>query len=339
MAKRVYSKPLRFSAIHRDTRWRKSNIKEIRERSLAISERVSLSVCPVCASKEFKGLLSVHTFSYMECDRCHHVFMKDPPSDRAVRELYARQNPNEKDMNVQIYANDELFMTRVKEIAAPKAKFALEHRATVRNGRWVDIGCGGGDLLAALLELGWDVVGLESDASLVNFMHKRGLPVKQAFLDSSNAAELLGDAAVISMINIVEHLNDPRSLINLVASATVEDVTLVIEVPKHPALSSFANITFPDEVARHISPPDHLHIFSEASIEKLLADSGFHIDAFWFFGQDSYEVMMTMINHSDTPTNSYLVERVMESVEKIQKAIDESGLSDTMLVVCSKKKA
>lgn len=90
----------------------------------------------------------------MECGNCRHLFIKDPPSDNAVREQYARQNPVEKDMNVQIYANDELFMTRVKEIAAPKAKFALEHRTETRKGKWVDIGCGGGDLLSALLELG-----------------------------------------------------------------------------------------------------------------------------------------------------------------------------------------
>lgn len=119
------------------------------------------------------------------------------------------------------------------------------------------------------------MVGLENDASLVRFIQKRGLPVKQAFLDASNAHYLLGGVAIISMINLVEHLNEARSLLSLTSSTTVDDVTLVIEVPKHPALSSFANVTFPDEIARYIIPPDHVHVFSEASIEKLLADSGF----------------------------------------------------------------
>lgn len=45
-----------------------------------------------------------------------------------------------------------------------------------------------------------------------------------------------------------------------------------------------------------------------------------------------------MINHRNIPTNSYLVERALDAVEKIQYAIDQSELSDTMLVVCSKKR-
>src|SRR5512145_3115152 len=75
-------------------------------------------------------------------------------------------------------------------------------------GRLLDYGAGNGRFWAALAEQGFDVVGVEPDASLRDQIRARGVPV-------SRGLDVLGDERFGSAysINVLEHVPDDVALL------------------------------------------------------------------------------------------------------------------------------
>jgi hypothetical protein len=110
---------------------------------------------------------------------------------------------------------------------------------------------------------------------------------------------------------------------------------VVVEVPRHPSISSFSNLLYPDLACRHIYPPDHMHIFTEASLERVLAASGLSARAVWVFGQDYQELVYSSAAHAGLGESAFL-HRVLDISQAVQRAIDQENLCDVLFVVARK---
>lgn len=88
--------------------------------------------------------------------------------------------------------------------AAPAILSALE-RAGLEGARVVDLGCGGGDLLAALRSAGHDPVGIEPSPALRRLARQRapGVPVQDG---TSDSADLSGAQAVVALGEVFNYL-------------------------------------------------------------------------------------------------------------------------------------
>lgn len=110
---------------------------------------------------------------------------------------------------------------------------------------------------------------------------------------------------------------------------------LTFEVPRHPSLASFANLTCDHAVYRHIVSPVHLQIFSEKSLDNLLGNK-FNIIGKWEFGQGYTDLLNNAMILSNKEENSLYMD-LMNLNNKIQPIFDESGYADQMLIVAQKK--
>jgi SAM-dependent methyltransferase len=333
-AERTYGKVVDLTKLNRDTAWR----IRVAAQQRALSEKLSkdtltLNSCPICHNSEFELFVEIYGFPYCECSHCGHIFSQKPPSAQAVKRLYTRSGKENQSIQSQLYVNKELFATRVMEIAAPKVHYVTTRMPN--RGKWVDIGCGTGEILCAAKAQGWDVLGIESDPDEVEFARTMGIEVEQLFIEPENVRNYVKGAAVVSLINILEHVLTPERLLKAIADSINEETRIVIEVPRHPSLSSYANKTFPHVAVRHIYAPDHLHIFTEKAMDILFNRLGLVPKNIWLFGQDFYEIISSMASVIECQ-NMALYNEVLRAVCSTQEAIDKLDLADTAIVILMK---
>ncbi|OGT06716.1 MAG: hypothetical protein A2103_01115 [Gammaproteobacteria bacterium GWF2_41_13] len=331
---RTYSKSIDFTKLNRDTAWRVKVAAQQRALSeKLLNDRLILHSCPICKNNKFKLFVEIYGYPYCECNDCGHIFSQKPPSPQAIKKLYMLSGGENKSVQTHIYVNKELFAKRVTVIAEPKVQYVTKR--VLNKGKWIDIGCGTGEILYAAKAQGWDALGIESDLEEVNFAKEMGMNVEQLFLGPENVGEYVKDATIVSLVNILEHLLEPKMLMKAIAGSISQEARIVIEIPRHPSLSSFANKVFPDLAVRHIYAPDHLHIFTEKSVEILLTESGLVPESLWLFGQDFYEVISSMAS-LDGCENTIFFEEILRGVCSTQEAIDKMDLGDTAVIICKK---
>ncbi len=76
-------------------------------------------------------------------------------------------------------------------------------------GRAVDVGCGNGDFLFRLKQLGWEVLGIETDPLAAETARRRGIAVESKPLEKAGLPENWADAVIMN--HVAEHLYDPVS--------------------------------------------------------------------------------------------------------------------------------
>ncbi len=331
---RICSKQFDAKKLNRDIGWKLKIAELQRKLSAKLKDyQQVLSSCPICNSADFSLFVNIYDFQYCECDNCGHIFCKTPPNSDSIKALYENDRNLPKSAQCEVYLDQNIFESRVENISFPKVKFVSDRSKT--KGKWIDIGCGTGELIYAAQKLGWDATGIESDPDEVSMAKKNGLNVKNVFLNENNIAENIEDGNVISLINILEHIARPSEFLQSVARLLKKDTIVLIEVPHHPSISSFANLAFPSQAHRHIYPPDHLHIFTEKSLSIILDNSHLNPISLWSFGQDIAEIFSSIAVVSNFP-NTKLYDCALKTVDELQAVLDKNGLSDTMLLIAKK---
>lgn len=168
-----------------------------------------MNICPWCGATsdhEYIKLndlfLSQEHFSVFECDSCHLLFTVPRPSSEKLGSYYKSENyyshqENKKGLIPTIYESVKSVNVR------HKVKLATEG---LSQGSVLDIGCGVGDFLSALMEKNWKIVGIEPDVDACSIAEKR-LGVKPL---SPSEYDSLPDQSfdLITMWHVLEHVED-----------------------------------------------------------------------------------------------------------------------------------
>lgn len=182
-------------------------------------------------------------------------------------------------------------------------------------------------------------IGIESDPAECIFMKDHDLNYIEKFVDPNCADKeietCLQSADIVSFINVLEHIEDPEKYIDYLYCNLKMNALIVFEVPKHPSVASFANLTSRNHVYRHIVPPIHLQIFSKKSIDNLLKEK-FEILGEWEFGQGFSDLINNAMILSDQKCNR-LYEKMLMLNNEVQRTIDRQGMGDQILVVARKR--
>lgn len=298
------------------------------------------SACPGCrGDSEVEIFLNVRGAEFMRCKYCEHIFSVYRPSADFLSDYYGQDESSQ----IMTYVNvsDELRQLRRKEIAEPKAQFINELVSSHSKSReldrvWCDVGCGVGDLLVEAKALGYSTLGFETDKTQAAQAIERGVSVIREFLQpgSANFSRISG-CTVLSLINVLEHVADPLETLISIGAELPSGAFIAIEVPRNPSLSSLVQHASFAPIYRHISPPEHLHIFSDESLERMLGEANFAVRGRWIFGSDALEIFSHVgfvlgweVGYDDPA--------IGKAVNLFQKSIDASGLSDTQLVVAER---
>src|SRR3569623_2995599 len=136
-------------------------------------------------------------------------------------------------------------------------------------GRLLDVGCGDGQSLEILADLGWSVSGVEVDPGAVAVARGRGLDVRHGTLAQAALAEDTFD--VVTSSHVIEHVHDPADILRQSRRVMRPGGHLVTVTPNARAML----------VERHganwlaLDPPRHLLLFTAASLEALARRDGF----------------------------------------------------------------
>lgn len=150
-----------------------------------------------------------------------------------------------------------------------EAAAGIRGLTAVSHGRLLDVGCGSGDWLLSMRELGWNVAGNDFDANAVKVAVDRGLDVTVGSLEQQNLPDDSFDAVTLS--HVIEHLPDPIGTMRECARILKPGGKIVLLTPNCASLSH----RFFKQDWRGLEPPRHLHVFSLKSMDRMLAMTGF----------------------------------------------------------------
>jgi len=140
----------------------------------------------------------------------------------------------------------------------------------VHGGKLLDVGCGSGNYLYSLRELGWNVYGVELDEGAARYARDRlGLNVLSGTLEQAEFSGAFFD--VVTMRQVLEHLPDPSGTLAEVYRILRPGGRLMVEVPNIAGLPAtlFKSWWF------NLDVPRHLYSFTPRTLEAMLEKAGF----------------------------------------------------------------
>lgn len=144
---------------------------------------------------------------------------------------------------------------------------ALPHQ----RGRIIDIGCGPGDVLYLLKNVGFDVYGIDISQHAVDLAHKHGLKKVVCGLEDKleNYQDNYFDC--IRGSHVLEHMADPLNFISLSYKKLRKGGVLLMSTPNINSLGKL----FGSHSKFYRDIPRHLILFSNKSLKQILAQAGF----------------------------------------------------------------
>lgn len=208
----------------------------------------------------------------------HHEKVDDDPANRGdglvprlkqlvLRQYIQRQFGNQRQIALSIFGY--LMYLRPRQRAAFDG--AMRHLPRPKKGqRILDIGCGNGRFLAWARTAGWtSCTGTEVDPNAAVKARARGFTVHLG-----EVTELLATGErfdVITISHVVEHVHDPRSLLQTAQQLLEPGGVLWIETPN---LDAHGHDSF-GRAWRDLDAPRHLQLFSHDLLKNLLLQVGF----------------------------------------------------------------
>lgn len=214
--------------------------------------------CEVCGSPARKRVCEKRGFSLCRCGECSHLYV----SPRLAPEVRVRMLRELGETEA-----DDPFLAAQRLHAEPICQL-LHARAP--GPRLLDFGFGHGHLMRVARAYGFEVYGLDGSGSNVDRLRAEfgaRLATATAGLD-----ELPWDAFdVIVMSHVLEHLPDPRGVLAEIAGKLNDGGLIYVSVPDMGSLQFriFGKAWEP------VEPIAHLQYFTEESLTRLLAASGF----------------------------------------------------------------
>ena len=128
-------------------------------------------------------------------------------------------------------------------------------------GNLLDVGCGNGRFLARMRDLGWEVVGVETDGHAVNTAKQRfGLSVHEGTLEEAGFPD--HGFGAITMNHVIEHVLDPIGTLRECGRVLKPGGKLVVVTPN---IESLAHRLF-GAASVHLEPPRHICLFSPRTL-------------------------------------------------------------------------
>ena len=273
--------------------------------------------CPLCGSSEVSDFLreardyvTGDRFDVLRCRRCEVRFTFPQPE------------------NIEIYypGNYRRYTAWVLIVLKTLYNFQVYRwrKLFKKSGSALEMGCGDGLMLDALRRKGWMVAGTERTQEMAEFgRNTLGLQVYVGGLGEIPQGQKFD---LIILFQVLEHLNDPVTVIKQCADLLAPDGKLIIAVPNSRSWQS----RYSGASWFHLDVPRHLFHFSPTSLQYALNIAGLTISTIRYasFEHDPYGWVQSILNKEfdnqnkltrllmnlDRFTSGHIVALVMSSV-------------------------
>jgi SAM-dependent methyltransferase len=229
-------------------------------------EGAALQVCPACAHlTEQQFLYSSNGCNILRCRACglgHAETQAFNPEAYYSAGYFSGQQPDG-------YAD---YLAAEPVLRAEFARTVAFIRQWCKSGRLLEIGCAYGFFLDEARKY-FDVSGIELAADAATYCQRSGLRVLQGVADE---ASLHRDEKldVIVMLDVIEHLPDPRGTLALLRRHLAPGGIIVITTGDFGSVAARL-------CGRHwrlMTPPQHLWFFGRESIIRLAGSVGLSVE-------------------------------------------------------------
>ncbi|MDZ7771565.1 MAG: class I SAM-dependent methyltransferase [Balneolaceae bacterium] len=206
--------------------------------------------------------------------------------------------------------------------------------------RILDVGCGRGDLLRELHELGFrNLLGVDP-FNPEPIRYENGLTIRNGELE-----EVEGDWDLIMMHHAFEHVPDPREVLYRIQQLLAPGGWCLIRIPMS---SSYAFEHFGEQWVQW-DAPRHCYLHTPESMKVLARQSGLHLQgvsydstAFQFWGSLQYEQDIPLNDersHAVNPGNSMFSRRQIETFSRRADALNRIGRGDQAVFLLGRQPA
>jgi len=275
---------------------------------------------------------------YVSCSHCSHLNGMHEDTDTFCRAVYL-------DESYAAYygsADAERYRYRTDAIYRPKADFLAETLAAeghrLSGFSCADFGSGSGYMVAALVGAGCErTIGIEiSPHQIAHAKQMAGADRFQLIDIADTLAAVRGlDADVVTIVGVLEHLQDQRAVLQALRDNPHVKYILLC-VPLY-GLCVFLEMAFPHIHPRHLIT-DHTHLFTDQSLRWMEQTYGFERCAEWWFGSDMLDlyrqVLVTLSQNAETSRmTEEWTRRMRPLIDPMQLAIDRQHLASEVHLV------
>ena len=258
--------------------------------------RVRTSPCIACHSTSARRLYSIGGVSeeLVECESCGLGSIFPMPDSDRIQSFYPAEYYGEPTAKFE-----PLVEHGVRLGAKMRVKSFVGDLPS--GSKVLDIGCGRGVMLRALLDLGHEAHGVEITPEAASGADP-GAQIRIApELAKAGYEENAFDAVI--MWHVLEHLPHPEQTLVEIRRILRPGGRLILAVPNFGSLQSqrTANDWF------HLDLPRHLYHFTPETLQRLLASNEFHYESVRHMAmlQNSFGWLQSILNRvSGTPRNS-----------------------------------
>lgn len=281
---------------------------------------------------------------YKICLNCNHLNGNFEDTDEFCEAIYIKNQGANYSL---LYTSKDLdsYNFRVSTIYFPKAEFlysSLVNEVNPNELKYLDFGAGSGYFVSALKKLGLNkLIGSEVSGFQVSFGNKMiGEELLQIHeLKETRKVILDSDANVISMIGVLEHLQDPREVL----SSIQENDSIQYCYLSVPLFSLSVYIEMlSEEIFHRQLYGGHTHLYSEQSLQHLIKEFDFEVVSEWWFGTDIMDlyrnifVTMNQKKFSDKVKKEF-DDMFLSSIDSLQLELDKKHFSSEVHLLLKKK--
>jgi len=231
--------------------------------------------CALCGSSRAEFLYPAHDvaygeageFTWVQCVECGLIYLNPRPT----REAIARYYPNDYLPYRPAIEEERLALMRwMRRRKLAKRRNLIERYSGQKRGRLLDVGCATGLFLHEMAQAGWQVAGVEPNASAAEYArHQFAVDVFQGTLGEAPYEPDSFD--VVTFWDVLEHTFCPAEELAHAARLLRLGGLLVLSVPNWSSVDRWL-------FGCHwqgLDSPRHLYVFTRETLTALLAQAGF----------------------------------------------------------------
>jgi SAM-dependent methyltransferase len=237
------------------------------------TRRTSVSCC-LCNSPNFSEYLQGRGYRVVECLECGLRYVNPQPGESELRDFYAGFDLE----STWRGDGEERFDRSIR-------KFVMQFQ---KQGSVLDVGSSRGNFLIAMRSAGFGVYGVEPSPKNSAFARaSNGIDTYTGTIEEFLAAPTRRDFHVITILNVIEHVPNPRDVLCQLRGLLVKGGLLVLAVPDARLHALIGNtrkwLGFSDpfwmNTRKHplvgFDPPAHLCSFEPKTISRMVEKCGF----------------------------------------------------------------